>query len=166
MTPATRNVKPTAGALRAAKQIERNLSFIESTAEVIDRETGVRELVELLENIIAEAGDLIEGPSPELVAQAYAVMRHYGDESRRQAECREVPDEPANFFKLNQNVSPSRASSTAARLRTDRSGSFPGAYKRLTSIQTPLRGQRLRYPPCHLLRAIETVPDSWELVLP
>jgi hypothetical protein len=84
MTPATRNVKPTDGALR--KQIERNPSFIESTAEVIERETGVRELVALLENIIAEAGDLIEGHSPELVAQAYAAMRHYGDESRRQAE--------------------------------------------------------------------------------
>jgi hypothetical protein len=86
MTPATRNVKPTAGALRAAKQIERNLSFIESTAEVIDRETGVRELVELLENIIAEAGDLIEGRSPELVAQANIMLQHYGDGSRRQAE--------------------------------------------------------------------------------
>ena len=86
MTPATRNAKPTDGALRAAEQIERNPSFIESTAEVIDRETGVRELVEILENIIAEAGDLIEGRSPELVAQAHTVLRHYGDESRRQAE--------------------------------------------------------------------------------
>ena len=69
-----------------SQAIDRNPSFIESTAEVIDRETGVRELVELLENIIAEAGDLIEGRSPELVAQAYAAMRHYGDESRRRAE--------------------------------------------------------------------------------
>ena len=86
MTPATRRTKPTDGALRAAKEIERNPSFIESTAEVIDRETGVRELVEILENIIAEAGDLIESRSPELVAQAYAVLRHYGDESRRQEE--------------------------------------------------------------------------------
>ena len=86
MTAATRNAKPTDGALRAAKHIERNPSFIESTAEVIDRETGVRELVEILENIIAEAGDLIEGRSPELVAQAHIVLRHYGDESRRQAE--------------------------------------------------------------------------------
>jgi hypothetical protein len=49
----------TDGALRAAKVIERNPSFIESTAEVIGRETGVRELVEMLENVIAEAGDLI-----------------------------------------------------------------------------------------------------------
>jgi hypothetical protein len=55
MTPATRSAKPTDGALRAAKEIERNPSFIESTAEVIDRETGVRELVEILENIVAEA---------------------------------------------------------------------------------------------------------------
>jgi hypothetical protein len=86
MTSATRNAKPTDGALRAAKQIERNPSFIESTAEVIDRETGVRELVEILENIIGEAGDLIEGRSPELVAHAHTVLRQYGDDSRRQEE--------------------------------------------------------------------------------
>jgi hypothetical protein len=86
MTPATRNAKPTDGALCAAKQIERNPSFIESTAEVIDRETGVLELVEILENIIAESGDLIEGRSPELVAQANIMLQHYGDGSRRQAE--------------------------------------------------------------------------------
>jgi hypothetical protein len=86
MTPATRRTKPTDGALRAAKEIERNPSFIESTAEVIDRETGVRELVEILEHIIAEAGDLIESRSPELVAQAHTVLRHCGDESRRQEE--------------------------------------------------------------------------------
>jgi hypothetical protein len=86
MTPATRSAKPTDGALRAAKEIERNPSFIESTAEVIDRETGVRELVEILENIIAEAGDLIESRSPELVAQARAALRRYGDEARTQGE--------------------------------------------------------------------------------
>jgi hypothetical protein len=85
MTPA-RNNKPTEGALRAAKQIERDSSFVESTAEIIDRETGVRELVEMLENIIAEAGDLIESRSPELVAQARAALRRYADEAPRQAE--------------------------------------------------------------------------------
>ena len=41
MTPATKQ-KSTDGALRAAKQIERNPSFLQSSAEVIDRETGVR----------------------------------------------------------------------------------------------------------------------------
>ena len=81
MTPATRRAKPTDGALRAAKVIERNPSFIESTAEVIDRETGVRELVDILENIIAEAGDLIESRSPELVAHARATLRHFSDEA-------------------------------------------------------------------------------------
>ena len=86
MTPATKRTKPTDGALRAAKEIERNPSFIESTAEVIDRETGIRELFEILENIIAETGDLIESRSPELVAQAHAALRHYGDETRRQEE--------------------------------------------------------------------------------
>jgi hypothetical protein len=84
MTPATRRAKPTD--LRAAKAIERNPSFIESTAEVIDRETGVRELVEMLENVIAEAGDLIESRSPELVAHARATLRHFSDQALRQAE--------------------------------------------------------------------------------
>ena len=86
MTPVTRRTKPTDGALRAAKQIEHNPSFIESTAEVIDRETGARELVQLLESIVAEAGDLIESRSPELVAQVRATLQHYGDEARRQSE--------------------------------------------------------------------------------
>jgi len=86
MTPATRRSKTTDGALRAAKAIEHNPSFIESTAEVIDRETGVRELVEMLENVIAEAGDLIETRSPELVAHARATLRHFSDEALRQAE--------------------------------------------------------------------------------
>ena len=86
MTPAPKKAKITDGALRAAKQIERDASFIESTAEIIDRETGVRELVEILENIIAEAGDLIESRSPELVAQARAALRHFSDESPRRAE--------------------------------------------------------------------------------
>ena len=83
MTPATRSAKATEG---AAKEIERNPSFVESTAELINRDTGVRELVEILENLIAEAGDLIESRSPELVAQARTALRHYGDESRRQGE--------------------------------------------------------------------------------
>jgi hypothetical protein len=83
MNPATRRTKPTDGALRAAKEIERNPSFIESTAELIDRETGASELAELLENIIAEAGDLIESRSPELVAQARNVLRHYSDGTPR-----------------------------------------------------------------------------------
>jgi hypothetical protein len=39
-----------------------------------------------VENIIAEAGDLIESRSPELVAQARTALRHYGDEARRQSE--------------------------------------------------------------------------------
>ena len=63
-----------------------NPSFLQSTAEIIDRETGVRELVEMLENIIAEAGDLIESRSPELIAQARATVRRYADEAPRAAE--------------------------------------------------------------------------------
>jgi hypothetical protein len=79
MMPATKH-KPTDGALRAAKQIEHNPSFLQSTAETIDRETGVREVLDILENIVSEAGDLIESRSPELVAKARAALRHYADE--------------------------------------------------------------------------------------
>ena len=85
MTGATKR-KASDGALRAAKQIEHNPSFLQSTAEIIDRETGVRELVETLENIIAEAGDLIESRSPELVSQARTAVRRYADEAPRQGE--------------------------------------------------------------------------------
>jgi hypothetical protein len=86
MTPAIKRAKPTDGALRAAKEIQRNPTLVESSAEVIDRETGVRELVALLENIIAQAGDLIENRSPELVAQARTAVRHYGDGAPSHAE--------------------------------------------------------------------------------
>src|SRR5260370_33509587 len=99
MTPARIN-KPTDGALRAAKQIEHNPSFLQSTAETIDRETGVREVLEILENIIAEAGDLIESRSPELAAQARAALRRYADE----APC------PAEGLVLKRLVSLKRAS--------------------------------------------------------
>src|SRR5712691_12107170 len=59
MTPAMKH-EPTAGALRAARAIERDASLLKSLPELIDQETGVREVLEILENIIAEAGDLIE----------------------------------------------------------------------------------------------------------
>jgi hypothetical protein len=85
MTPALKH-KPTDGAIRAAKQIERSPSLLLSTAEIIDHETGVRELVELLENIIAEGGDLIENRNPELVAHARSALRRYADELPRLAE--------------------------------------------------------------------------------
>ena len=77
MMPVTKH-KPTDGALRAAKQIEHNPSFLQSTAETIDRETGMREVLEILETIVSEAGDLIERRTPELVAKArapFGVMR-------------------------------------------------------------------------------------------
>jgi hypothetical protein len=53
---------------------------------MIDRETGLNELMDIFETIIAEAGDLIESRSPELVAKARAVLRRYNDEALRQAE--------------------------------------------------------------------------------
>ena len=86
MTPGAKQHKPTVGALRAASQVQPRSNLLESTAALIDRETGVCELLEILENIVAQAGDLIEGRSPELVAQARAALRRYGDETLGRAE--------------------------------------------------------------------------------
>jgi hypothetical protein len=86
MTPSGSKHKATAGALRAASQLQPDVNLVETAAALIDREAGVRELLELLDNIIAEAGDLIESRSPELVAQARAALRQYGDETPPQAE--------------------------------------------------------------------------------
>src|SRR4029077_5302607 len=73
-------------AVRASRAIQRDASLLKSLPELIDRETGIREVLEILENIIAEAGDLIESRSPELAAQARAALRRYADEAPRQAE--------------------------------------------------------------------------------
>lgn len=85
MTPRPIKREPTAGAQRAAKAILGD-SSLDAIPEIIDREAGVRELVELLESIISEAGDLVERRSPELVAEARAMIRRFGDEAPRQAE--------------------------------------------------------------------------------
>src|SRR5262249_2579726 len=86
MTPATSKLRPTAGALRAASQIEPDSSRRESIAKLIDQETGVREVLDITESFIADAGDLIEARSPELVAHARDAIRCYADEDLRQAE--------------------------------------------------------------------------------
>ena len=86
MTPRVMKHEPTAGALRAAREIQQDSPLFEAIPEIIERETGVRELVEVLENVISEAGDLIESRSPELLAQARALIRRFGDEALRQAE--------------------------------------------------------------------------------
>ena len=75
----------TAGAVRAARAIEEGASLLWSVPQHIDRETGVREVLELLQSIIAQAGDLIESRSPELVAAARAVLRRYADDAHRHA---------------------------------------------------------------------------------
>lgn len=85
-TPRRERQNPTAGALRAAKAIEANDSHLASLPELIDRETGVREILEILESIIAQAGDLIESRSPELVAAARASLKRYSDDTAGQAE--------------------------------------------------------------------------------
>ena len=86
MMPRMTKHKSTAGAQRATKHIEQDPACHESTAQLIDQETGLRELVDVMEEMIAEAGDLIESRSPELVARARAALRHSSDESPRQAE--------------------------------------------------------------------------------
>jgi hypothetical protein len=53
---------------------------------MIDRETDVREVLDILENIIVEAGDLIDSRSPELAVAARAALRRYNDDFPRQAE--------------------------------------------------------------------------------
>jgi len=50
------------------------------SANESDRETGMREILEILDSIIAQAGDLIESRSPELVAEARAALKRYGNE--------------------------------------------------------------------------------------
>ena len=86
MTSRAQKTSPTAGALRASRAIQQDPSLRQSLPEVIDRETGVREILELLQSIIAQAGDLIESRSPELVAAARAALTRYNDEALGKAE--------------------------------------------------------------------------------
>jgi hypothetical protein len=86
MTPRAQRIKPTAGALRAARAIKNDASLLKSLPELIDHETGVREILDILQSIIAQAGDLIESRSPELVAAARAALTRYNDEALGQAE--------------------------------------------------------------------------------
>ena len=86
MTTTAPSMNPTAGALRASRAIQHDASLLKSLPELIDRETGVREILELLQSIIAQAGDLIESRSPELVAAARAALTRYNDEALAQAE--------------------------------------------------------------------------------
>jgi hypothetical protein len=72
--------------MRAARAIQHDPSLLESTAQIIDRETGTRELIDLLDQILAQAGDLVEGRSPELAAAARAAVLHHGDRTPGRAE--------------------------------------------------------------------------------
>jgi len=86
MKPGASKMNPTAGALRAASAIQHDSSLLQSLPELIDRETGVREILEILQSIIAQAGDLIESRSPELVAAARAALTRYHDDTLGRAE--------------------------------------------------------------------------------
>jgi hypothetical protein len=86
MTPRAQKLNPTAGALRASRAIQNDASLRGPLPEVIDRETGVREILEILQSIIAQAGDLIESRNPELVA----VLRSRATTMKRSAKPNEV----------------------------------------------------------------------------
>lgn len=86
MTPRAQKIKPTAGAVRASHAIQRDAALLKSLPELIDRETGVREILDILQSIISQAGDLIETRSPELVAAARAALTRYNDDARGEAE--------------------------------------------------------------------------------
>jgi hypothetical protein len=86
MTPRAHKIRPTAGAVRASKAIQRDAALLKSLPELIDRETGVREILDILQSIISQAGDLIERRSPELVTAARAALTRYDDEALAEAE--------------------------------------------------------------------------------
>jgi hypothetical protein len=86
MTPRAQKLKPTAGAVRASQAIEQNAALLKSLPEIIDHETGVREILEILQSIVEQAGDLVESRSPELLAAARAALARYHDEAPAEAE--------------------------------------------------------------------------------
>jgi hypothetical protein len=86
MAPRAEKRKVTAGARRAAEAIQSDQSTMDSLPELIDRETGMHEILQILQSIIDQSGDLIELRSPELVAAARAALHRYGDDSPGQAE--------------------------------------------------------------------------------
>ena len=52
MAPRAQTMKPTAGALRASKAIQQDPALLKSLPELIDRETGVREILDILQSIM------------------------------------------------------------------------------------------------------------------
>ena len=73
-----------AGAIRAARALFNDDAGRRNAAELIDRETGLSDLIDTLEAIVSEAGDLVETRSPELVARAQALISRNGDPSPRE----------------------------------------------------------------------------------
>ena len=86
MTPRAQKMNPTAGAVRASQAIQQNAALLKSLPEIIDHETGVREILEILQSIVEQAGDLVESRSPELLAAARAALARYHDEALAEAE--------------------------------------------------------------------------------
>jgi hypothetical protein len=86
MTPVAVNLRTSAGAIRAAESIATDPIRASQLAELIDRETGLSTLVHVVEEILAEAGDLVDSRAPELVAAARAAVRYSGDPEPRRAE--------------------------------------------------------------------------------
>jgi hypothetical protein len=86
MKPRAQERRPTAGAVRASKAIQQNAALLKSLPEIIDRETGVREILDILQSIVEQAGDLVESRSPELLEAARVALTRYNDEAIGEAE--------------------------------------------------------------------------------
>lgn len=86
--------EPSQAALRAATTISQSMagqvgeappsSMVAFIGTTIDRETGLRNMVDVLEKILAQAGDLLESRSAELVVQARAALRHSAEPAPRE----------------------------------------------------------------------------------
>ena len=86
--------KHTEAAIRAAKHIGQVIArhygkapdapLVKSIAGIIDSETGLPELVQVLDEIVAVAGDLIDERSPEAHMQARAALRRSAGEAPRE----------------------------------------------------------------------------------
>ena len=86
MMPVAVKPRTSAGAARAAKSITTDPTRASQLAELIDRETGLSALADVMEEILAEAGDLIDSRAPELVAAARVALRYSGDPEPPRAE--------------------------------------------------------------------------------
>jgi len=87
MTPSVRKPKPTAARYAPRATLELDPSQCSHLPNSLTRKTGVREVLDILENIIAEGRRSSSKPAcRNLSAHARAAVRHYADGDLRQAE--------------------------------------------------------------------------------